>query len=1191
MLHKIFAHTSQESPKSGSRSRLFTALLLTVTVLLGLSFSGVAYAKAANNPSATVLNAAKGHGQAKPSHGAPRKPLGVTKRQSQFKAQAHPNTGLSAEFVDFSYDPSYSPNFSDTIGIAVDYLGDVYVADIGTNTIYMETPIAGGGFTQSVVASGFEELYAIAVDSNLNVYASDYLAGTVYIEVPNAGTYTQSVVDSTLVSPTGLAIDAYGDVFVADTVNGLVEEVNNGGGSYTANSIYGGFFDSPNAVAVDSYGNLYVGDYIYQLGFSVLYSLPNYGGGTYGTPVDISDDFYGIDAIAVANNGTLYVTDAGLFDDPAVYTMIPSQQGGYNQFQLTGTEVEYPFGGALDSLGNFYTTDLFGDFVLIISNNFGALPVGSSNSVNGPVQVNFVIDGAGTLGPVQVTTQGEGSLDFFNAGAASDSCSGAVFTAGGFCSVTLGFAPSVPGIRTGGVVLTDNTSPVGVFLATSEAFSGIGIAPRASFLPGTFSYITGAYTYAKQAPNFAEAREKAHLKVPKTSPHGAAKAMQISALSNYPGYEPDGIVVDSSGNYFVADQYYCAIFAYFPNSAYNLANPDATEWVSLPLFSELCPSGGLAVDGSGNVFYTAWYTADNGAVIAYDINEGYDTTLGENTYSSPEPAVIYTNTGSGIPYYINNLTVDAYDNIYFTGSDDSYADAYAYVAPSASYFYQYGFPPDYFAVSELPGTYDYLTGISADDYGDVVISDYDLGEVFAYIPESNGTYYSYELARGLDTPVAVDIDPYENVFVLDSGDDTGISALYLAVGNGGVGEYQGGPTNGFNLIPLSLSYYYDYGDAYYFNFGIDSDSNFYLTDDGYWGGLITQIDVNDPPSLSFETTDIGLISVDSPQVVFLLDTGNDVLTLPVPASGFNPSISTDFLLNTSYYGYFPGGQVPVSDCPLIAAGGTSATISEDNACALPVSFAPLPPAGTDSGTLVVTDDSLYGSSIVPLAKGATRMVKTHASVPLTKGGRLAKGIHPLATTAVAQTIDLTGIGVDFFTIDFTVTGGGVPPIVKAGGSLAVQIVVAPVAPVTVFPLPVTLSAGGGPQGSSYTFVPAVIPAGAGSTTVTLTINIPIDYVAKNDAPAAPGQNNHTKLPVAPLALALLLLPMAGKLRKAGKRMSRMAALMLLAIAGITATATLIGCGANKAAVYEITVTGTSGILSHSTSFDITVEGR
>ncbi len=56
-------------------------------------------------------------------------------------------------------------------------------------------------------------------------------------------------------------------------------------------------------------------------------------------------------------------------------------------------------------------------------------------------------------------------------------------------------------------------------------------------------------------------------------------------------------------------------------------------------------------------------------------------------------------------------------------------------------------------------------------------------------------------------------------------------------------------------------------------------------------------------------------------------------------------------------------------------------------------------------------------------------------------------------------------------------------------------------------------------------------------------------------------------------------------------MSRMVAMLLLAIAGITATATLIGCGANKAAVYEITVVGTAGALSNSSSFDITVAGR
>jgi hypothetical protein len=1170
MLHKIFAHISQESPKSGSRSRLYMALLLTVTVLAGLSFSGVAYAKVSSHSTSNANNQVK----ANPSHSKAqfnKHPI-PTKAQSlaKLQAKAHPNTGLSGYFENFQFVPSYGDNFTAPDGVAVDGSGNIYVSDYNTGNVYLETPVAAGGYVQTIITNIDGGPVGLTVDAYGDVYIAGDYTRLVYIETPNgSGGYTETTTGTSTVAPWAVAVDAYGDIFVTDQdADTVFMETPNGSGGYTESQVDGGFWGEPLGIGIDTYGNLYITDDDY----GAVFYVANYGGGSFASPVDISDGYDYPTYVAVANNGTVYVTDAGYGELLALY---PEGVNGYSTTSIDGS-FDGPEGVAIDSLGNLYVTDYYAGVAYELVTNAGAVQVGNANGTNTNITANFAIGGTGTLGTAAVTTQGETGLDFVNV-VADDSCSGVAFSSGGTCSVTVSFAPTVPGVRTGGVLLVDNS---GNYVASSAAFSGFGIAPRASFLPGTFSFIGGEYTYAKQAPNFAQAREKAHLKVPKISPHGAAKSMELGTDGfTYPGYEPDGIVIDPSGNYFVADQYYCAVYASFPDNN----GPAGTDWVALPMDSGICPSGGLAVDGSGNVFFTAWATFDNGAVIAADVNLGYDAAAFQNVYSYPYPVVIYTDTGSGIPYYINNLAVDAYDNVYFTGSDDSYSDAYAYFVP------EYGYN-DFDFVNEVSGAFDYLTGIAADDFGDIVVSDYDLGGVYAFIPQSNNTYYSYELARDLDTPVAVSIDDNGAVYIVDSGDDTGISALYLAVGNGGVGDYQGGPTPGFNLIPLNLSYYWEYGDAYYFNFAIDSNNNFYFTDDGYWGGLISIIDVNDPPSLDFETTDIGLISVDSPQTVFLLDTGNDVLTLPVPSSGFNPSISTDFLLNTSYYGYFPGGEVPVFDCPLIASGGTSATISQDNACALPVSFAPLPPAGTDSGTLVVTSDSLYGSASVPLAKGATRMVKAHASVPLTKGGRLAKGVHPLATTAVSQTINLTGIGVDFFTIDFTVTGGGVPPIVKAGGSLAVQIVVAPVAPVTTFPLPVTLSAGGGPQGSSYTFVPSVIPAGAGSTTVTLTINIPIDYVAKNDAPAAPGQN-HTKLPVAPLTLALLLLPMAGKLRKAGKRMSRMAALMLLAIAGITATATLIGCGANKAAVYEITVTGTSGILSHSTSFDITVEGR
>ncbi len=1180
MLHRIFAHISPETPKSASRPRAFTALLLTMAVLLGLSASCVANAKTKTaNPAATTGLSQLGSLHVKNQQNfSPRVPLASAPKAAQMRV--HPSaSGISAAFTDFSYYPSFNSNaFTEPFGVAVDTAGNVYVADAGAKTVYIETPKAGaaGGYTQTVVATGFSFIYGINVDSYMNVYVDDYGTGTLYIEKPNGdGTYTQGIVDATLGEPLANVVDSYGDVYVADGPYGVIEEYNNGNGTYTAYQIDAGDFVSPNAIALDTYGNLYVGDYIYTAAspYSILYSLTSfsYGSSNFSAPNQISNNLYGVSGVGVTSNGTLYVADTGLGKVPSVlYTFIPTAQGTYNQFFLSDN-VYLALGIAIDSLGNVYTSDVSGADVLEISDNFGAVQVGMANSANNYVTANFMLGGTGTIAST-LTVQTEGSNDIAFTDSGLGNCAGAVVPTVTYCSAVIQFAPTTPGVTTGNIALFDS---LGNYITFTPSFSGTGIAPRASYLPGTWSYIYNGGALGIPYKNFAKDRTKLHEKIPQQA-MTAFKGLNFSGSKTYPGNEPVGIAVDPSGNYFVADPNSCQIFASFDGGV---------TWTTLSnAGGAVCPSGGLAVDGNGNVFFTAW-GGEGGALIVVDARFGNPATLGAAAYGNPYTVVYQTNTGDGYLHYANNLTVDAYDNVYFTGSDDCNegCDAYAYVIPAEGYFN--GSDPS--AVSRLNGSFKLLSGIAADNYGDIFVSDYYGGQVVEYYAESNGTYSKYSIARGLDTPSALTLTAASDLFIVDSGDDTGVSALYLGTSNG----LCCGASYGYNLTPLALSSYYINGDAYFWDFTIDQNNNFYLTDAGYWGGLITQIDVNDPPSLSFATTDVGLISTDSPETVFLTNTGNDKLVLPAPASGFNPSISPSFLLNSGSFSYFPGGQLPAMDCPLISSGGTNANVNWDSACALPVSFAPLV-AGSISGTLVVTNNSLYGSSAVPLAKGATHTVKGHANLELTKDGKLAKNAHPMSSTSTAQTINLSGTGVDYFSITFTVTNSGtVPPVVKAGGSLDLSFVVAPTSPATYFPLPVVMTAYGGPQGTSYTFNPSVVPAGAGSTTVVLTINIPIDYVAKNDAPAVPGQNGGTNIPVAPLALALLLLPMAGKLRKTGKRMSRMVAMLLLAIAGITATATLIGCGANKAAVYQITVVGTAGALSNSSSFDITVAGR
>jgi hypothetical protein len=76
---------------------------------------------------------------------------------------------------------------------------------------------------------------------------------------------------------------------------------------------------------------------------------------------------------------------------------------------------------------------------------------------------------------------------------------------------------------------------------------------------------------------------------------------------------------------------------------------------------------------------------------------------------------------------------------------------------------------------------------------------------------------------------------------------------------------------------------------------------------------------------------------------------------------------------------------------------------------------------------------------------------------------------------------------------------------------------------------------------------------------------------------------------------ILLLPFARRLRRAGKRLGKGVALLLLLAAGAAAVSGLSGCGASNGffgqhqQTYTVTVTATAGSVSRSTSVTLTVE--
>jgi hypothetical protein len=198
--------------------------------------------------------------------------------------------------------------------------------------------------------------------------------------------------------------------------------------------------------------------------------------------------------------------------------------------------------------------------------------------------------------------------------------------------------------------------------------------------------------------------------------------------------------------------------------------------------------------------------------------------------------------------------------------------------------------------------------------------------------------------------------------------------------------------------------------------------------------------------------------------------------------------------------------------------------------------------------------------------------------------------------------------VEDFSLQLSTGSGSVTSVTTLPGGAAVfTFTISPVGAST-FPAAVQLAATGLPAGATYTFAPSSLAAGSGAQTVTLTVQVPQttasvggDAVGSSGAPALamsagarPGGHSGGR-GLIPYSLALVLLPFAGGLRRVGRKLGKPASLLLL-ILGVAAVAGITGCGTSgsgffgqAAKTYTVTVTGTSGTLSHSTTVSLTVQ--
>jgi hypothetical protein len=137
---------------------------------------------------------------------------------------------------------------------------------------------------------------------------------------------------------------------------------------------------------------------------------------------------------------------------------------------------------------------------------------------------------------------------------------------------------------------------------------------------------------------------------------------------------------------------------------------------------------------------------------------------------------------------------------------------------------------------------------------------------------------------------------------------------------------------------------------------------------------------------------------------------------------------------------------------------------------------------------------------------------------------------------------------------------------------------------------VTLSVSGLPAGATATLTPSTLAMGSGITNVTLVIQLANQILARHPARPLGGG----------LALAMmggmLLLPFGRKMRRSTGRAGRFAGLLLLMLAATCGALGLTACGGGGSGffgqqikTYTVTITGTSGALSHTTTVNLIVK--
>jgi hypothetical protein len=369
--------------------------------------------------------------------------------------------------------------FGSPVGVAVDAKGNVFASDSPANQV-KEIPagcnsascvvLLGGSSPTGQSGVSFNYPQGVALDGNGNLYVADGFNPITNLEdgvkkVPPGCVFASCVttVGGGFSAPYGVAVDGSGNVYVGDESHTTVSEIPPGCTSASCVTTLGGGFNAPHGVAVDGGGNVYVADD----GNYAVKEIPA-GCASASCVIKLGGAFLNPEGVAVDVGGSVYVAgNAEVSVMPAGCTAAV-----YNSHGCANTVI---YSGVVNNL----TVDGHGNVFLAATqgNSRGLVELGLTT----PPSLSFATTAVGSQSSdspqsAMLWNMGNAPLSFLVPGTGSNPSVGSGFTldaattcpvvsssgtdgslaAGESCTYAVDFIPSVGGLNSSSLTITDN---------------------------------------------------------------------------------------------------------------------------------------------------------------------------------------------------------------------------------------------------------------------------------------------------------------------------------------------------------------------------------------------------------------------------------------------------------------------------------------------------------------------------------------------------------------------------------------------------------------------------------------------------------------------------------------------------------------------------------------------------------------